>query len=57
MLCQYAEYDPKKELRVKDLRKIIPSIAPRWKDLAIELAVSNYDIYEKNTDLIEEKFI
>ena len=52
----YAEYDPKKKLTHRDLRKIIPSIATRWKDIAIELAVRNFSIYAQNSALTEEKF-
>ena len=56
ILYQYAEYDPKKKLTEKDLQKIIPNIATKWKDIGIELAVSNLDNYEKNPDLTEERF-
>ena len=55
-LCQYAEYDPKKELTYRDLQRIIPNIATKWNDIGIQLAVSNLDNYEKNPDLTEKKF-
>ena len=56
ILYQYAEYNPKKKLTHKDLQKIIPNIATKWKDIGIELAISKLDNYEKNPDLTEEKF-
>ena len=52
----YTEFDPSKKLTPKDLRKIISNIATKWKDIGIELGMSNLDTYEKNHDLTEEKF-
>ena len=40
----------------KDLKKIIPNIATKWKDVGIQLGVKNLDIFEQNTDLTEERF-
>ena len=52
----YTELDPNKKLTEKDLKNIAPNIATDWKDVGIQLGIKNLDIYEKNTDLTEEKF-
>ena len=50
------ELDQNKKLTERDLNKIIPYIATHWKNIGIQLDIENLDIYEKNTDLTEEKF-
>ena len=52
----YTEFGPNKKLTHKNLRKIIPSIATKWKDIGIELGIGNLDTYEKNHNPTEEKF-
>ena len=52
----FTEFDPNKKLTHKDLRKIIPNFATKWKDIGIELSISNLDTYEKNHNPTEEKF-
>lgn len=48
--------EPEKEIPDREVQKIIPNIATKWKDIGIELGVRNLNNYEKNPNLTEEKF-
>ena len=50
------DLDLNKDLTDRDLKKIIPNIATKWKDIGIELGVGNLDNFAGNPELTEEKF-